>query len=117
MFTNGDNIYNSAWFDAVAPLALDDSVDVIGWDFVSHHPRRDNQRQQTITVEIKRKFVDLASVMVRRDLFLKTGVKFLPNALFTEDLFARDFYAIKDLVSASRSNSVKLLHRCLLFHQ
>ena len=39
MFTNGDNMYNSMWFDSVASHIVHDSVDLVAWDFVTHHER------------------------------------------------------------------------------
>ena len=82
MFSNGDNMYNAAWFNTVAPLALSDAYDVLGWDFVTHHPRN-GTNNTPIRVAFERKFVDLASVMIRAELFGKTNSRFLSEAVFT----------------------------------
>jgi len=39
MFTNGDNMYNSMWFDSVASHIVHNIVDLVAWDFVTHHER------------------------------------------------------------------------------
>lgn len=58
MFTNGDNMYNGAWFESIQPSLINPAVDVIGWDFVTHHSRH-GSGQQVIRVALVRKFVDL----------------------------------------------------------
>jgi hypothetical protein len=178
MFTNGDNMYNAAWFDMVAPLALSNSYDIIGWDFITHHLREhqewittsSNKRKdkktnsvdddapsmptlaarnvsapnQRIEISLQRGFVDLGSVMIRAHLFGQKRIRFLDNAVFTEDLFLRDFRTLQSLIqtidptpSPTRSNKKKgsaqaltpaeeernrlqrihLIHQVLLMHQ
>jgi len=102
MFTNGDNMYSSHWFDALAHAVLHSTgsdslvrsvskhsagityveqlpvVDVLAWDFVTHHKRRVPRSRgravrlhhQTIAVDVERRgMVDLGSVLVRRHLY------------------------------------------------
>ena len=116
MMTNGDNAYNSAWFDAVAPLANDKSIDLIGWDFITHH-KRNGHGQQHIRVSMNRGFVDLASVLVRTKKIIESGTKYLVDAMFTEDLFARDFYVLSDILKIVKPEAIRLLHRIFLLHQ
>eukprot|EP01033_Poteriospumella_lacustris_P011777 gene11777-8387_t len=116
MFSNGDNMYNAAWFNTVAPLALSDAYDVLGWDFVTHHPRN-GTNNTPIRVAFERKFVDLASVMIRAELFGKTNSRFLSEAVFTRDMFARDFVTIESLLASTTVERTHLIHQCLLMHQ
>lgn len=116
MMTNGDNAYNSAWFNAVAPLANDKTIDLIGWDFITHH-KRNGHGQQHIRVSMKRGFVDLASVLVRTSKVIESGAKYLGDAMFTEDLFARDFYVLSDILKVVTPQAIRLLHRIFLLHQ
>ena len=121
MMTNGDNIYNAAWFDTVSPYMLAaptskaEHSNAIGWDFVTHHSR-DSASHQYIPIAFKRGFVDLGSVMIRRELFRDSA--FLPLSLFTTDLFARDFHMIRESFSNIKDNStIRLIHEGLMFHQ
>lgn len=119
VFTNGDNMYNARWFDAVAKEALEPSLSIVGWDFVSHHPRGANMTEQAISVKLKRKFVDLGSVLIRKRDFIESRVKFLPYSVFTPDLYARDIFTISGIMAGIKniSTQTKLIHRILLFHQ
>jgi hypothetical protein len=121
MITNGDNIYNAAWFDTVSrymlapPTSKAEYANAIGWDFVTHHSR-DSVSNQYIPIAFKRGCIDLGSVMIRRELFRDS--LFLPMSLFTTDLFARDYHMIRDLFSDIKDNStIRLIHEGLMFHQ
>ena len=116
MMTNGDNSYNSAWFNAVAPLTNDKSVDLIGWDFITHHKRNGNG-QQHIKISMNRGFVDLASVLVRTSKIVESKGRYLPDAMFTDDLFARDFYFLTELLKIIPTSAIRLLHQIFLLHQ
>jgi hypothetical protein len=116
MFTNGDNQYNRAWYKTVAPFAVKQDSQLIGWDFVSHHSRfcimylqiqtrlysnitiRNNLSEQAIKIKIERGKLDLGSVMARRQLFIDTGASFMPDAIFTKHMFARDFMIVDNMV-------------------
>eukprot|EP01039_Chlorochromonas_danica_P004082 gene4082-4464_t len=117
MFTNGDNMYHTTWFDKVAPAMLDKQLEIIGWDFITHHPRgpQNDIPSHHISMELKRGFVDLASVMVRADQYLKRSTVFLPDAMITDDLHARDYFVVKQLAACLPPHSVKIIHQCLLF--
>lgn len=147
LHTNGDNMYNAAWLDSVATFIKDPSIDIIGWDFVTHHQREAGQTQQLIPIVLERGHVDLGSVMVRKHLYsplfandtiveaikrsstvinissIFTGthwshrIQFLPDSIFTRDIHARDYFTIKSLLRQARNDSVRLVHKCLLFHQ
>ena len=122
MLTNGDNMYNSAWFDVIAPVALEAATNLIGWDFVTHHPRgHEDTRETTISISLERGKVDLGSVMIRSQLYKSSGLKFLSDAIFTPTIFARDFVTIVSiasvLVKAGLESSIKLIHQVLMFHQ
>lgn len=121
MLTNGDNVYNSAWLDAIALSLLDPTANLVGWDFVTHHTR-DDSSEQVVRVEIKRGFVDLGSVAIRADRLnqfnsSQAGARFLPQSILTQDLMARDFFAIESVHKAIAERSVRLIHKVLLFHQ
>lgn len=118
MFTNGDNVYNSAWLDSVSPFLLNPNVEynAVAWDFVTHHPRSGG-KQQLVKVLMKRKFVDLGSILIKADLFSKFDLKYLPDAVFTTDLIARDFHLVNKLIGLIPPHTVRLIHRCLMFHQ
>lgn len=181
MFTNGDNVYNRAWMASIVDKMhtsvgsnaknscsnVSQITDLIGWDFVTHHPRRVGNKkgenavqrtEQVISIQMKRRFVDLGSVIIRKALFQQqytrqftlmptsnlpncssidmelayNTVRFMPDAIFTSDMFARDFHTIRTLISISNSNLQKcrlttnndlnnsgiyLIHQTLLFHQ
>jgi hypothetical protein len=136
MFTNGDNFYNKAWFSTVVPATYSpkNAVKIIGWDFVTHH-LRDGQSNSVVRVKIERKFVDLGSVMIRALAFRigssnridnksklshknnKEYRQFLPDAVNTTDLFARDFHLIQQIYRQLSPDQIHLIHSCLLFHQ
>eukprot|EP01038_Epipyxis_sp_PR26KG_P008893 gene8893-11996_t len=116
LVTNGDNMYNNAWFDAITPYLGRRDLDILGWDFVSHHPR-DGVTNTVISIELKRRYVDLGSVLIRSNLFLKSKAEFLPESLFTPDLFARDFLLLERMMNVTNENRTMLIHKCLLFHQ
>lgn len=118
MFTNGDNVYNSAWLDTISPMILNPKADynAIAWDFVTHHARS-GEKQQLIKVVMKRKFVDLGSIMIKAELFSKFDLKYLPESVFTTDVIARDFHIVDKLIGLIPPQSVRLIHRCLMFHQ
>jgi hypothetical protein len=128
MMTNGDNAYNSAWFDAIAPITKDKNVDLIGWDFITHHKRdKDgiNRRvpgeifagQQPIRINLNRGFCDLASILVRTSKVVESKGTYLPDSLFTRDLFARDFHSLTEIVRVIKPQAIKLIHRIFLIHQ
>lgn len=116
MFSNGDNMYNAAWFNTVAPLALSPDYDILGWDFITHHPRNGTSNTP-ITVAFERRFMDLASVMIRADLYAQTNMRFLRETAFTKDMFARDIVTILALLEKTQLSRTKLLHQTLLMHQ
>ena len=97
------------------------SLELIAYDFVSHHPRG-GQEHTTISVEPqKRGAVDLASVIARTSLVKKVlsnalGRPFMPLGFHTPQVFARDFFYISKLLSLARANT-KVLHQTLVFHQ
>jgi hypothetical protein len=147
MHTNGDNIYNAAWFDIIAAHILDPDIDIIGWDFVTHHRRGAGLTQQLISIRLDRGYVDLGSVIARQQLYLpisdlsnnsytiqsnctraantsisisrssSRSVRFLPDSIFTHDIHARDFFTVQSLIKQARNQSIRLIHQCLLFHQ
>eukprot|EP00597_Dinobryon_sp_UTEXLB2267_P004149 CAMPEP_0170062350 /NCGR_PEP_ID=MMETSP0019_2-20121128/3606_1 /TAXON_ID=98059 /ORGANISM="Dinobryon sp., Strain UTEXLB2267" /LENGTH=1130 /DNA_ID=CAMNT_0010268469 /DNA_START=454 /DNA_END=3846 /DNA_ORIENTATION=+ len=123
MFTNGDNLYNSAWFQSVAEVMLHDRYEFVAWDFVTHHTRQQGahadtmEHQQSVRVELKRRFIDLGSAMVKADLYIKSNVLFLPDSLFSKDLFARDYFSLEKLAAHAKRGAVHMIHRILMFHQ
>ncbi len=155
MFTNGDNMYNSAWLNTIGSyataeesheepyvkiekvkdsktkemkdvvisnttrLVIDNAYDIIGWDFITHHPRGDKNDtpNQPIRISFERGYLDLGSVILRANLFTKINAKFLPEAAFTKDLFARDFHTISKLLPLTTPERIKLVHQYLLLHQ
>lgn len=74
--------------------------------------------EQLIHIQLKRRYVDLGSIMIRKSALQKSGVQFLPLSVFTPDLFARDFFAISSLMNGIKNETdIKLIHKVLLFHQ
>jgi hypothetical protein len=61
--------------------------------------------------------VDLGSVMVRAALYATTNLRFLADAIFTRDLFLRDFRTVEQLLDVTTPERVQLIHQCLLLHQ
>ena len=114
--TTGDNMYNKAWFDSVAPLTVNTSLHLIGWNFVTHHERNGLQ-QQVIQTQLSRANVDLGSVLILSQALKRSGASFLPESVFTTDMFARDYFAIKKVEAILSPWNIVILPRILLFHQ
>ena len=97
------------------------SIDLLAYDFVSHHPR--GERHTNIRVELaERGKVDLASVVERTPLVRRVqshtlGRPFMPQGIHTTQVFARDYFYARELLSQARPNSTKILHQTLVFHQ
>jgi hypothetical protein len=119
LLTNGDNTYNAAWFGTVAPRLLDPSLEAVAWDYVTHHKRGKqlDTTETAVTVALRRGFVDLGSVAMRSRLYAASGAMFLSEAVFTRDLFARDYFTFMRALNGVRESAVELVHKCLLFHQ
>lgn len=133
LVTNGDNMYNSHWLETIAPLLSSPQLQLVAWDFISHHPRpvdknlSDNSlilaENQRIRIKLVRRYVDLGSFFVRAqnywDLLAdeKQGSFFLDKGPFTMDVLSRDFHLIERLTSSLRTDAIELVHQCLMFHQ
>jgi hypothetical protein len=100
-------------------MVMSNEFDVIGWDFITHHPRgaRNDTPNQPIQIAFERGFLDLGSIMLRSSLFTQTNTKFLQEASLTKDLFARDYFTVKRLLPLSKPEKLKLIHQYLLLHQ
>ena len=62
--------------------------------------------------------MDLGSVMMRRSLIERAHLRFLPDGLLTDELFARDYFTVKKAMRYLKSKwGSKVLHQALLFHQ
>lgn len=112
MVTNGDNFYSSSWLGTILPY-INDNKELIAWDFLSHHPRDYN----VISVKFERKFVDLGSVLFARRAVDRTGARFLPSGILTDDMFARDWWFFKTLKEGAPNSSVSTIHQVLYAHQ
>ena len=124
LLTNGDNLYNSAWMSTIAPLVRDKTLNLVAWDFITHHSRsvlqdpKQLSTEQQVRVAFRRGFVDLGSMMVRSSVVERANARFLPEGLFTTDLFARDYFFVQQILAAiNRRTSTRLVHKTLLFHQ
>ena len=138
MITNGDNMYNNAWFDIISNIIINNPlIELIGWDFITHHPRfvinhnnnnnnnnrrntkneREKLTQQLITIKLERKYVDLGSILIKTMVYETAKVKFLPQGLFTDDIFARDYITLMKLLEYIDENNIHLIHQALMFHQ
>jgi hypothetical protein len=115
LFTNGDNMYNAAWLKTIAQYINKPEYSIIAWDFISHH-LRDGESEQLIKVEFKRKFIDLGSIIIRAKVYIKSETVFLPDAFYTTEIFARDYFAIESNLQQTNNETV-LIHKCLMFHQ
>jgi hypothetical protein len=94
--------------------------------------------QQKVSVRLKRKGVDLGSVMVRKAALTASHASFLPQSIFTKDLFARDYFWVRQVLgklqkdaallkgvksfpldedAANSLPEVKLVNEVLMFHQ
>lgn len=109
-------MYNGAWYDQIQPLIVNPEANVIAWDFISHHPRG-GVTEQKITVELKRKFIDLGSFIVRAKVYRTSNAIFLPSAMFTGNIMARDFFLIDAIRKVVPEDSIHLIHSILMFHQ
>jgi len=96
---------------------------------VTKYKLRSGLRQQKISVRLERGRVDLGSVMVRASALRAANASFLPLGIFTPDLFARDFFWLRQVLDfldekteANATSSplppgVQLVSKVLLFHQ
>ena len=124
MFTNGDNMYNTVWFNTITDLMLSrehSDVQLIGWQFVTHHIRADletrtNQSQVLIKTRLRRAEVDLGSVVITSSAYKTSGARFLPEGVLTTDFYARDWWAIDKVLDIIDNNTL-VLPNILLFHQ
>jgi hypothetical protein len=73
--------------------------------------------QQLVKLQLKRQYVDLGSIMFKINSPRSRKCSFLPNAFFTEDLFARDYFFAECMTSHLSSKNIVLLNQILLFHQ
>ena len=126
MFTNGDNMMNSGWLENVSPYFNKSGTEIIAWDFVSHHLRKNKNRikesNQKIEVNVeKRGFVDLSSFMVKSSRISKAGrnARFLEQSIMTRDIHARDFFFLQNILKgvAEVGSVVHYVREILLFHQ
>lgn len=63
--------------------------------------------------------------MIRKEKYL--GKQFLPDSLFTSDIFARDYFLIQEISDSiyppgfhsinPKQFKIQLIHQVLLFHQ
>lgn len=84
MFTNGDNYYlPSLWTELQGLLQTND---LIGWDFLTHHPRK---RSNVIKFQWKYRFTDLATFVVK--------ASYIGNLRFRLEEFAADWYFAEQL--------------------
>ena len=136
MFSNGDNLFSAAWLATIAEAitgiapesksAINDQkgnngLQIVAWDFVSHHPRITSeglQPNQVIRVDLSRRgYVDLSSFVTAASLVEGADASFLKDAPFTADIFARDFFFVKQLYAELQkqcdqklNSSIKDLH-------
>eukprot|EP01034_Spumella_vulgaris_P022401 gene22401-28523_t len=110
MLTNGDNTYNAAWFGTVASRLLNPSLDAVAWDYVTHHKRGKqlDTTETAVTVELKRGFVDLGSAVLRSRLYAASSAMFLSEAVFTRDLFARDYFTFMRALNGVKQSAIEL---------
>ena len=86
MFTNGDNVYSDKLVGTVLP-EMRRKTDIIGFDFRTHH--RDGD---IVRICPRRGELDVGAVMYRADALRRAGTSFLPEAIQTRSLFARDYF-------------------------
>mmetsp|Transcript_43031 Transcript_43031/g.135032 ORF Transcript_43031/g.135032 Transcript_43031/m.135032 type:complete len:1004 (-) Transcript_43031:173-3184(-) len=116
VFTNGDNSFSGDLIETIEDgLAVND---MIAWDFETHHHR--SHGGNLISVALEKRFIDLASFVVRSDVLRNSGAKFLPRGVFSRDVFARDWHFVEKvamhLKDAGRFNKIQLLHKTMLHH-
>lgn len=78
---------------------------------------RNNLAQQVIQTELVRQKVDLGSVLISKKAYRVSGASFLPESAFTQDMFARDYFAIEKVASFLSPSNILILPQILLFHQ
>jgi hypothetical protein len=125
-------MYNIAWYTSILSHLKNSKIKVIGWDFISHHPRPIEELsrqglimagQQKISIKLQRRYFDLGSLLLHASLYGARGEgefrqgHFLPLGPFTTDIFARDYFAIMKAIENVSSEEIILLHQVLMFHQ
>jgi len=116
--TNGDNLVSPTFFQSTRLIHDNTLADMIAFDFVSHHARmaRDQQIRpgQHVEVALRRKFVDLSSVILRR-----TAVAKCPSAKFytgcSSTKFNQDWKVFQRLAKQCHAK-FKAVPEVLLFH-
>lgn len=56
-------------------------------------------------------------VIARAELYIQSETVFLPESVFTQHIFARDYFTTMNLVENVKKNGSKLIHQTLLIHQ
>jgi hypothetical protein len=59
----------------------------------------------------------MGAVVVRKALVAQSGAVFLPSAVFTKHLMARDLHFVLECVSTLGGRGVSLVHRVLMLQQ
>jgi hypothetical protein len=103
---------------------MKERYDMIGFHFVSHHPREQKTedgairrvRNTCINARFERKWIDLGATLFRFPLFEDQHIKFLPQGQTTLDAFARDWHVI-DQIGKLDGVKKRIVPEVLLFHQ
>jgi hypothetical protein len=106
MFTNGDNYYLPAlWVELQTLLPKND---LIAWDFLTHHPRREHN---LISVKWELGYVDLGTFIVRSDYLLENK-----QTLNFGYRFKADFEFLQKLLPLVPPDKQYMLHRARMAH-
>lgn len=57
---------------------------------------------------------NIGSLIIRESIYSRTGAKFLPEAIFTKDLYMREYALLMQLLETVRKDGIRLIHKCLL---
>ena len=127
LITNGDNLYTKSFVDDYISKDMNESYDIIGYDFISHHKRISSQVDRYIYNDGSRVHVDADFVRSRLDLgafiikkeFLRQydELRFLKQKLASRNSIYHDAdgYFIE---YANSKTEKKIIHRQILFmHQ
>ncbi|KAJ3305442.1 hypothetical protein HDV03_001536 [Kappamyces sp. JEL0829] len=130
IFTNGDNLYSKGLVDDYLAKDMEDDLDIVGFDFVSHHPREsagtdryieNDGTRIGIRADFQMSFLDLGAFMIKASFMEQQQLRFVPIGLryFQDHPYGPLFFADGMLIEeASRRTEKKKIHRqTLMLHQ
>jgi hypothetical protein len=88
---------------------------------------RDGVSHQTVHISLEKNEFDMSALLVRKSVVVESEAAFLPAAVFTTDVVARDVHFIQTCAAAAaaagagiateRTQGIKFVHKVLMLQQ